>query len=59
MEFKRNNVIALYLTRKLQVVTVRGLQHLNVNKFFVSRTIASYRYTGSVTARSKCGRKKR
>ena len=46
MEFKHDNsVIALYLTGK------------NVNKSFVSRTIAHYRNTGSVVSRPKRERK--
>ena len=48
MEFKRDSVISLYLAGKPQVAIVRALQHLNVNKSFVSRTIARYRDTGSV-----------
>lgn len=58
MEFKRDSVIALYLAGKPQVAIVRALQHLNVNKSFVSRTIARYRDTGSVAPRPKSGRKK-
>lgn len=58
MEFKRDSVIALYLGGKTQVAIVRALQHLNVNKSFVSRTIARYRDTGSVASRPKSGRKK-
>ena len=37
--FKRDSVIALYLAGKPQVALVRELQHLNVNKSFVSRTM--------------------
>ena len=44
MEFKRDRVISLYLAGKPQVAVVRALQHLNVNKSFVSRTIARYRF---------------
>lgn len=58
MEFKRDSVIALYLAGKPQVAIGRALQHLNVNKSFVSRTIARYRDTGSVASRPKSGRKK-
>ena len=47
MEFKRDSVIALYLAGKPQVAIVRAFQHLNVNKSFVSRTIARYRDAGS------------
>lgn len=55
MEFKRNSVIALYLAGKAQVDIVRALQHLKVNKSFVSRTIARYRDTGSVARRKGSG----
>ena len=48
MEFRRDNVISLYLAEKPQVAIVRALHHLNVNKSFVSPTIARYRDTGSV-----------
>lgn len=58
MEFKRDSVISLYLAGKPQVAIVRALQHLNVNKSFVSRTIARYRDTGSVARRQGSGRKK-
>lgn len=58
MEFKRNSVIALHLAGKPQVAIVRALQHLNVNKSFVSRTIARYRDTGSIAKRHGGGRKK-
>ena len=43
MEFKRNSVIALYLTEKPQMAVVIALQHLNENKSFVSHTITRYR----------------
>ena len=43
MEFKRGSVIALYLAGKPQVAIVRAFPHLNVNKSYVSRTIACYR----------------
>ena len=59
MEVERNSVITLYLAGKPQVAVVRALQHLNVNKSFVSRTIACYRVTSSVASRSKSERKKR
>ena len=58
MEFKRDSVIALYLAGKPQVAIVRALQHLNVNKSFVSRTIARYRDTGSIAKRHGGGHKK-
>ena len=58
MEFKRDSVISLYLAGKPQVAIVRALQHLNVNKSFVSRTIACYSDTGSVARRLGSGRKK-
>ena len=52
-------MISLYLAKKPQVVIVRALQHLNVNKSFVSRTIARYRDdTGSIVRRQGSGRKK-
>ena len=56
IEFKRDSVI-LYLAEKPQVAIVRALQHLNVNKFFVSRTLAPYRDAGSVDWRQGSGRK--
>ena len=37
MKFKRDSVIAFYLAGKPQVVLVRVLRHLNVNKTFASR----------------------
>ena len=58
MEYKRDRVIALYLAGKQQVDIVRALQHLNLNKSFVSRTIARCRNTGSVASRQKSGRKR-
>lgn len=58
MDFKRENVIALYLSGKAQVDIVRALQHLKINKSFVSRTIARYHETGSVARRKGSGRKK-
>ena len=36
MKYKRDSVIALYLAGKPHVAFVRVLQHLNVNKSFVS-----------------------
>lgn len=58
MEFKRESVIALHLAGKQQAAIVRALKHLNVNKSFVSRTIARYRDTGSVARRHGGGCKK-
>ena len=55
MEFKRDSVIALYLAGRPRVATVRVLQHLNVNKSFVSCTITRYRNTGSAASRTKSG----
>lgn len=48
MEFKRNSVIALFLAGKSQSAIVQELQHLNVNKMFVYRTIERYKETGSI-----------
>ena len=59
MESKRDSVIALYLAGKPQAVIVRALQHLNVNKPFVSRTTALYGDTGSVASHPKNEKKKR
>ena len=58
MEFKRDSVIALYLTGKPQVAIVRILQHLNVNKSFASCKIARYHDTGSFASHPISGRKK-
>ena len=57
MEFKRNSVLDLYLAEKPQVAIVKALQHLKVNKSFVSRAIARCRDTGNITSHSKSGRK--
>ena len=46
MEFKRDSVIYLYLAGKPQVAFVRALQHLNVNTFFVSRSVARRQGSG-------------
>ena len=54
MEFKRDSVLALYLAGRPKVAIVRALQHLNVNKSFVSRTVARCRDT----LRPKSGEKK-
>lgn len=51
-------MVALYLAGERQVAIVRALQHLQVNKSYVSRTIARYRDTGSVARRQGSGRKK-
>ena len=40
LEFKRDCVIALYLAGKSQLTIVRASQYLNMNKSFISRTIA-------------------
>ena len=48
MKFKCDSVVALYLAGKPQVDIIRSLQCINVNKYFVSRTIARYRDTCSV-----------
>ena len=58
MEFKRNSVIALYLSGKSQPAVVRELRHLKVNKMFVYRTINRYNDTGSIAKRYGGGRKK-
>ena len=58
MEFKRDSGNALYSAGKPQVAIVRALQHLNVNKSFVSRTIARHRDTVSVASRPKSRQKK-
>lgn len=58
MEFKRNSVIGLHLAGKTQVAIVRALKHLDVNKFFVHRTIKRYNETGSIAKRYGGGRKK-
>lgn len=58
MEFKRNSVIALYLSGKSQSAIVRELSHLKVNKMFVYRTIKRYNDTGSIAKRYGGGPKK-
>lgn len=55
MEFKRNSVIALFLAGKSQPTIVRQLQHLDVNKVFVYRTIKRYNETGSIAKRNNGG----
>ena len=57
MELKRVSVVALYFNGKPQVTIVRALQCINVNKSFVSRTIARYRDASSVARRQGSGRK--
>ena len=59
MEFKRDSVIALYLAGKPHLAIAGPLQHSNVNKSFVSRSIARYHNAGSVASRLKSGRKKK
>ena len=59
MEFKCDSEIALDLAGKPQVAIVRSFQHLNLNKSFVSRTIAHYRDNASVALRPKSGRKEK
>ena len=59
MELKRDRVIAFYLAGKPQMDIVTALQHLNVNKSFVSRTIARNRDTDRVASRPKSGRKRK
>ena len=49
----------LYIWLENQVAIVRALQHLNVNKFFVSRTMAYYSDTDRVPSCPKSGRKKK
>ena len=51
-------MVSLYLAGKPQVAIVRALQHLNVNKSFVSRAIARYHDTGSVARPQVSGRMK-
>ncbi|XP_033213937.1 uncharacterized protein LOC117171001 [Belonocnema kinseyi] len=51
MDFKRNSVIALYLTGKSQPAIVRELNHFKANKVFVYRTITRYNNTGSIAKR--------
>lgn len=58
MDFKRNSVIALHLAGKSNAAIVKELQHLKVNKMFVSRTINRYNDTGSVKKRYGGGPKK-
>ena len=58
MDFKRNSVIALYLAGQSNSAIVKELQHLEVNKMFVSRTINRYNDTGSVKKRHGGGPKK-
>ena len=52
MEFKRDCFIFGWNT------TSGEPQRINVNKYFVSRTIARYRETGSVARRQESGPKK-
>ena len=59
MEFEHDLVFALYLAGQPQLAIVIALQHLNVNKYFVSCTIASQRDTGSIAWRPKSDQKKK
>ena len=52
-------MIAFHLAGKPQVAIVRALQHLNVNKSFVSRSTTRYRNTGSITSHLKMDEKKK
>lgn len=58
MDVKRNAVIALYLSGKRQIDIFRELNHLNVNKKFIYRTIKRYNETGSIKKRHGGGWKK-
>ena len=58
-EFKRDSAISLDLAGKPQAVIVRAVQNLNVNKCFVSRTIARYWGTGNISSRPNRGRNKK
>lgn len=58
MDLKHNSVLALYLAGKSNSAIVKDLQHLEINKMFVSRTIKRYNETGSVKKRYGGGRKK-
>ena len=53
MEFKRDSEVALYLAGKTQVAIVKALQCINMNKSFVSRTMAHCRDTGSMVRRQQ------
>lgn len=55
MDIKRNDVIALHLAGKSNAIIVRELQHQNVNRKFVCRTINRYRDTGSIAKRNNGG----
>ena len=41
------------MAEKPQVIIVRALQHLNLKKFFIFRTIARYRDTGSIASKKR------
>lgn len=51
MEFKRDRVIALHLEGNSPPEIVRQLEHLQVNRMFVHRTINRYNDTGSTAKR--------
>ncbi|XP_033220925.1 uncharacterized protein LOC117175325 [Belonocnema kinseyi] len=58
MDFKRNSVIALYLEGKSQPAIVRELNHHQLNKVFVNRTITRYNNTSSIAKRHGGGHQK-
>ena len=59
MVFKPDSVIALYLAGKIHAAIVRAVQHLNVNKSFVFRTIACYVILAVLHRVQKVDKKKR
>lgn len=58
MEFKRDRVIALHLEGNSPPKIVRQLEHLQVNRMFVHRTINRYNDTGSTAKRHGGGHKR-
>lgn len=58
MDVKRNAVIALFLGGKQKIEILRQLNHLNINKKFIDRTIKRYNETGSIEKRHGGGWKK-
>lgn len=58
MEFKRDRVIALHLDGNSPPEIVRQLEHLQVNRMFVHRTINRYNDTGSTAKRHGGGHKR-
>ena len=58
MDMKRNAVIALHLGKKSTIEIVRLLKHLEIDRWFVYRTIKRYNETGSVNDRPRSGRPK-